>query len=111
MNCEFCGRETFLSHYENSKETAVYDCKHCPVLTSFYVREADSFICKIAFLLNRGAKAYIWTNNFVKNTSYISDISPDSGSIKDPLLFKAPKTINLTPQNVREKLSMYMTFL
>lgn len=110
MNCEFCGREAHLSHYENSKETVVYDCTYCPVLTSFYVRDVDNVICKIAFMIDKGNKSYIWTNNYLKNTSYITEVG-GSSSDRDPLIFKSPKTLGLTPQNVRGKLSMYMTFL
>lgn len=113
MNCEFCGREAHLSHYENAKEVAVYDCTHCPVLTSFYVQEDSGAVNKISFMMERQNKTYIWTNNFVKKTSIITDvdISLSSSTDKSPLILRFPKVMNINPQNVQEKLSLYLTFL
>jgi hypothetical protein len=113
MNCDYCGRDLHLSHYENNREIAVYDCTHCPMLVSYHFREENGAKTKVSFMLDRRDKVYIWTNNYTKNNSYIVDVSATlhSSMEKDPLILKFPKIMNITPDNVLEKLSFYMTFL
>lgn len=110
-DCEFCGKPLHLSHYENGKEVEVYDCTNCPVLTSFYFMGEQRV--KTAFMLDRNEKVYIWTNNYIKDVSYITDVGVTLSPTKDvsPLVYKFPKIMNVNPQNVHEKFSFYMTFL
>jgi CRISPR/Cas system-associated protein Cas10 (large subunit of type III CRISPR-Cas system) len=112
-DCEFCGRELHLSHYENNKEIAVYDCTHCPVLTSFYFLDKEGERIKTSFMLDRNEKVYIWTQNYIKGVSYITDVGVTLSAVRDksPLLIKFPKIMNINPKNVHEKFSFYMVFL
>lgn len=112
-DCEFCGKELHLSHYENEKEIEVYDCTHCPVLTSFYFMHKDGARIKTSFMLDKNEKVYIWTNNYLRGISYITDvgISLSAAMDRDPLILKFPKIMNISPKNVHEKFSFYMTFL
>ena len=113
MECEFCNREMHLSHLENEKTVEVYDCTHCPILTSFYFKADSGEKLKVSFMLDRNEKTYIWTNNYVKGISYITDVGVSLSAVKDkdPLVLKFPKIMNINPTNVREKFSFYMVFL
>lgn len=112
MECEFCGRELHLSHMENERTVEVYDCTHCPVLTSFYFNAESDDRLKTTFMLDRNEKVYIWTNNYTKGISYITDVGVSLSMTKEnPLVIKFPKIMNINPQNVHEKFSFYMTFL
>lgn len=120
MNCEFCGSNLKLSHYENNKETAVYDCIDCPVLISFSYflgdqKAGEPVRTKTSYMIDRHGKCYVWSNNYIKGNSYITDIS-ESGldkalSGRSPLLITFPKLMNINPTNIHEKLSFYLTFL
>lgn len=113
MNCEFCGRDLHLSHYEKNKEIAVYDCTYCPVLTSFYFLEETGARLKTTFMIDRKGRLYMWTNNYTSDNSYITDVNASLSSSfeKDPQLIKFPKIMNITPENVTQKFSFYMTFI
>lgn len=113
MNCEFCTKPLTFSHEENGKEVKVYDCKNCPVLTSFHFLDKDSERIKTSFFIDKNEKVYIWTNNYVRGISYITDVGIRISLVKDkdPLVIKFPKIMSITPQNVYEKFSFYMTFL
>jgi hypothetical protein len=112
VNCEFCDRDLHLSHYENNREISVYDCTNCPMLISYHFREEDGNKTKVSFMLDRKNRVYVWTNNYAKNISYIVDVSVTlhSSIEKDPLILRFPKIMNITPNNVLEKLSFYLTF-
>jgi hypothetical protein len=117
-NCEFCGKELHLSHYEGGQKIAVYDCTHCPVLTSFHFMTevgnlaTDNMRIKTTFMLDRNEHIYIWTNNYGKGISYITDVGVTlAKSGRDPLLIKFPKIMNINPQNVHEKFAFYIVFL
>jgi hypothetical protein len=111
--CEFCHNPLQFSHQENTKEIEVYDCRHCPVLTSFYYFEKDGTRIKTSYMLDRNEKVYIWTNNYITNSSYITDVgvSLSVQSDRNPLVVRFPKIMNINPTNVHEKFSFYMTFL
>lgn len=119
MNCEFCNKSLKFSHYENVKEIAVYDCVYCPVLTSFYfnskvpLKFAERI--KTSFMFEKQNKTYIWTNNYMKNISHITDLSPDAESIalsrKDPVIISFQKIMDINPNNIYEKFSFVMTYL
>ena len=109
-DCEFCGKELRLSHHENGKEVEVYDCTHCPVLTSFYYMGEHRI--KTSFFLDKNEHVYIWTNNYTKGISYITDVGVSLAKDgRDPLLLKFPKIMNINPKNIHEKFSFYMVFL
>lgn len=112
-DCEFCNKPLHLSHYENSNEVAVYDCVHCPVLTSFYFLHKEGERIKTCFMLDKNGRTYVWTNNYVNENSHITDVSVTLSAVhdKDPLLIKFPKIMNINPKNIHEKFSFYMTFL
>lgn len=114
MKCEFCNNELKLSHLENEKTVEVYDCVHCPVMTSFYFKaDPSAEKLKVSFMLDRKEKVYIWTNNYAKGISYITDVAVSLSSLKDkdPLVLKFPKIMKINPTNVHEKFSFYMVFL
>ncbi len=113
MNCEFCQHELFFSHLENHKEVEVYDCKGCPVLVSFSFFVEGKTRIKTSFFIDRGEKLYIWSNNYLNNVSYISEVTvkeakgpQDSG----PFHIKFPKIMNIDPDNVKEKLAFFLVF-
>jgi len=115
MNCQFCNKLLTFSRWENDKEIIIYDCKHCPVLVSFYFlydessKAHDSYVLtKIVFMIDIKGKLYLWTNNFIKNNSYIINLY--SMNI-DPLVVKFPKIMNITPDNVVERLAFYMLWI
>lgn len=114
MNCEYCGRDLHLSHYENNKEMSVYDCTNCPVLVSFYFFENTGVLAKTVFMVDRHGRSYMWSNNYIKQNSYITDLSVTMSANmkgKDPTVVTFPKVMNINPKNVHEKFSFYMTFL
>jgi hypothetical protein len=111
MNCEFCQKPLKFSHHENNKEVEVYDCNHCPVLTSFYVLHKDGSPFKTTFLLDKNEKTYMWTNHYIKETSYITYVGVAADNINREPLLKFPKIMNITPANVKEKFAFYMVFL
>ena len=114
MKCEFCNNDLKFSHLENEKTVEAYDCPNCPVLTSFYFKaDASKEKLKVSFMLDRNEKAYIWTNNYVKGISYITDVgvSLSPTGLKDPLILKFPKIMKINPTNIHEKFSFYMVFL
>lgn len=118
MKCEFCQSLCHLSHKENEdrenkkKYTAVYDCTHCPVLTSFYVDNESGSVIKTVFMLDRNEKVYMWTNHHLKKISYITDVGVTLAAAgKNPLILKFPKVMPLTPTNVHDKFKFYMVFL
>lgn len=118
MNCEYCGANLHLSHYENNKETGVYDCTNCPILVTYYFLEANqktesAALVRTEFMIDRNGRTYIWTNNYVKNNSYIFDlaVSPSIRVLENPLLITFPKIMNINPTNIHQKFSFYMTFL
>jgi ssDNA-binding Zn-finger/Zn-ribbon topoisomerase 1 len=110
MNCEFCKKPLHFSHHENNKEIEVYDCNNCPVLTSFYYFHEDGDCAKVTFMLDKNERGYMWTNNYIKNISYITDLG-NSTSGKDPLILKFPKIMNVNPDNIYDKFKFYMVFL
>lgn len=118
MNCEFCDRNLHLSHYENNKETAVYDCLNCPVLVSYHFflgdqKAGEPVRTKTDYMIDRHGRSYIWTNNYIKNNSYIVDLSVSLGIRENttPLLVTFPKIMNVNPNNIHEKFSFWVTFL
>lgn len=113
MNCEFCNKPLNLSHKENGDEIEVYDCVHCPVLTSFFFLHKDSERIKTSFMIDKNGRTYIWTNNYINNNSYITDVSLSLSPVtnKDPCLVKFPKIMNINPKNVHEKFKFYMVFI
>lgn len=111
-DCEFCGKELHLSHMENGKEVEVYDCTHCPNMVSFHFLAKDGPRIKTVYMLDRNEHVYIWTNNYVKGISYITDVGVTIAKDgRDPCLIKFPKIMNINPENVNEKFSFYMVFL
>lgn len=117
MKCEFCKSKCRLSHKENedredkTKFVAVYDCIHCPVLTSFHVQNEDGVLIKTVFMLDRNEKTYMWTNHHAKNFSYITDIGIQLAKDgRDPMILKFPKLMNVNPSNVHDKFKFYMIF-
>jgi hypothetical protein len=110
MKCEYCQNELHFSHYENTKEVSVYDCIHCPVMTSFYILEDNQKI-KISFMFFLQEEAYIWTNNYLTENSYIMSLRRPSQIHQSPILIKFPKIMNINPENVREKFIFYIPFL
>jgi hypothetical protein len=113
MKCQFCNNNLRFSHHENDNTIVAYDCNKCPVLTSFYYVQKENKLAKICFMLDRVGSLYIWTNNYLKNCSYITDvgISFAGGGHKDPLVIKFPKIMNINPDNVYEKLGFYLVFI
>lgn len=112
MNCEFCNKQLRLSRLENEKEVEVYECIHCPVLTSFHCLHKDGSPIKTTFLLDRNEKCYLWTNNYIQNISYIHDAGTAAAREgRDPLILKFPKIMNINPTNIYEKFAFYMVFL
>ena len=111
MKCEFCNQSLTFSHHENIKEIEVYDCLHCPVLTSFYYFEDGSRV-KTTFILDKNEKSYMWTNHYGKQISYITDLGVDTAKAgRDTTLLRFPKIMNVTPLTVYEKFKFYMVFL
>lgn len=106
-NCEFCKNILKFSHTENVKEVDVYDCVKCQVLVSFYFYKTGERT-KTCYMFHRNGKPYMWTNNYLNRTSYITNLQPDD---KDPMILKFPKIMPLTPSNLLEKFSFYMVFL
>jgi hypothetical protein len=118
MNCEFCGNKCWFSRKENvdkdnkKKYISVYDCMKCPVHTSFYINNEDGSKVKTVFMLDRNEKVYMWTDHFVKNFSYVTDIGISlARDGRDPLIIKFPKLMNVKPTNVLDKFKFYMVFL
>lgn len=114
MKCQYCQKEMKFSHHENKKEIEVYDCWNCPVLTTFYYLGKNPAPIKITFMLDKNEKCYLWTNHYVKNVSYINNLSmclTKATGFNDDLVIKFPKVMNITPQNVYEKFAFYMVFL
>jgi hypothetical protein len=112
MNCEFCDHNLCLSHYENSREIEVYDCTHCPVLISFHYFAKDGIRIKTVYHVDKNQRVYIWTNNYIKETSYIEEtyIMTRIDLKSEPLTIRFPKIMPVTPQNVEEKLSFFLVF-
>lgn len=111
IDCEFCNKPLHLSHYENNKEIAVYDCTNCPVLTSFYYFDKDGAPAKTCFLIDKNEKSYMWTNNHINGDSYIQELKVTSAPGFNPTILKFPKIMNVNPSNVYEKFAFYMVFL
>lgn len=108
MNCEFCQHQLNFSHHENNKEVEVYDCTNCPVLTSFSFFAKDGMRMKTAFMIDRSEKLYVWTNNYINNTSSLNEVNIKRQS--EPLIIKFPKIMNIDPNNVQEKMAIYLVF-
>jgi hypothetical protein len=120
MNCQFCHKELIFCHSESENKIAIYDCKCCPVLVSFHFLHEELelhepfTVVKIIFLLDRKGKFYTWTNNYTKGTSYITDLNVTLVSSmrgQNPLLIKFPKTMDINPDNVMEKLAFYLVWI
>ena len=112
MNCQFCQNRLSISHYEGDGKTAVYQCLECPVLVWFHYIEND--LTKVVYSIDKNGRNYIWTNNYLRDRSYITDVTPNHESHpleKDPLLIRFPKLMNVTPANVRERFSFFMVFI
>lgn len=113
MNCQFCQHPLQFSHRENNQEVVVYDCINCPILTSFFHLDEDSPPIKIIHMIDRNDRLYLWTNNFINNTSYITDLTVTLSSLvyKNPVVVKFPHIMDITPTNVLQKFSFIMTYL
>ena len=111
MNCEFCQKPLKFSHKENNDEVEVYDCHNCKVLTSFYFFHKDGSQFKTTFLIDKNERTYMWTNNYLKGTSHISEMRVTSAPGFDSTILKFPKIMNVNPTNVHEKFAFYMVFL
>jgi hypothetical protein len=115
MKCEYCENNLLFSHYENQKEIAVYDCTECPILTSFYVYCDSPAIVKISFMFEKNGHSYIWTNNYITNSSYIVNVSRhiDFSALKDNLgiIVEFPQIMKINPSNVLQKFSFCMCYL
>lgn len=117
INCEFCDKPLKFSRYEDKEEAVVYDCIHCPVLTSFHFFRGD--ICldsrvKTVFMIDKSGRTYLWTNNYLSKTSYITDLSAvdmSSAFIKNMHVVQLPLMGDINPSNVYKKFSFVMTFL
>jgi hypothetical protein len=110
MKCQYCKHPLKLSHYENNKEVSIWDCLSCPIMISFsYLGEK---LIKTSFFFERNEKRYIWSNDHVKEYSYITVLEPLQKNMLNynPNILKLPKIINVTPENLYEKFSFYMTF-
>lgn len=68
---------------------------------------------KVEFAIDKQGHLYTWTDNYVKGSSYITDLNVSLFSLqnKSPILIVFPKLMNVTPTNVREKFSFFMVFL
>ena len=76
-------------------------------------KELDYFLTKIVFMLDKKSKFYMWTNNYAKQTSYITDLSAifNSSKSSNSMLVEFPKIMNINPQNVAEKLAFYLVWI
>ena len=113
VKCEYCDNILKFSHFENKKEIIVFDCQFCPFLISFYFwNEEGGSLTKITFMIIKNGQFYIWTNNFIKQNSYISIISTDNTTLmsSEPLI-TFPKIMDITPANIDKKLSFVMTWI
>ncbi len=106
--CEFCNFHLEFSHSENN--IMIFDCINCPMLISFSFDH--NVRVKTVFLLDRNQQIYLWTINYLTETSYISSAYYDilvNGKIADLVNF--PKIMQVSPYNIYQKFNLYMTFL
>ena len=109
MKCEYCKYPIKFSHHENNKEVEVYECLNCPMLIMYSFFHKEGNLIKTTFMLDRNGRTYLWTNDRLKGHSYISELKPIS-TPDNPLQLKLPKLVDVTPDNVYQKLSFYMVF-
>lgn len=112
MTCEFCHHALSFSHFENNKEVEVYDCTNCPILVSFSFFVEGGLRIKTVFCIDRNQGLYIWTNNYLNSQSYINEVRVKPGvSVQSvPFTIRFPRIMNITPNNVKEKLALCMVF-
>lgn len=108
MKCQYCKLPMRFSHHENNKEIAVWDCLNCPMMV-FSAFLGDHRV-KTSFFLEKNGKRYIWTNDYVKESTYVSSMEPIKDINHTPIILRLPKLIDVTPENVYEKFSFYMLF-
>jgi len=108
--CEYCKSQLVFSFFEDGKETFVYQCNSCPILTYsyYYSNSSDRPPDKIMFYLDRYDKAYTWTNDFKTNSSYITCLSQP---FEHSLIIKFPHIMKLNPDNIYIKFNFCVTFL
>jgi len=104
MNCLYCNKSLSLSHKEDKDLIFVFNCLNCPILVYYYF--SNKKLIKMSFMIYYQTNIYCWTNNFVKQTSYIY-----SSNSLDPKLLSLPQLVELNPNNIKDKLTFYLTFI
>jgi|SRR5271170_4582247 len=115
-HCPFCKARANYCHAENDNTGMVYECRHCPVLVFLHYSQDKEYkdrLEKAEFAIDKQGHLYTWTDNYVKGSSYITDLDVSLFSLqnKSSILIAFPKLMNVTPTNVREKFGFYMIFL
>lgn len=112
MNCPFCDKRTSFSHLENveSKEIRVNECLNCQVPILFHIDLEDGTLMKTVFIIDKNQRVYLWTNDHVNNCSYIAHAKIDETNIHDSYIARFPNILNIHPDKILSKFSLYIVF-
>lgn len=119
MNCKFCQQKCTIEHYDAiyPKEVNVWKCGNHPILVKHYVDKVYD---------NQYGTTYLWIDtilfwshndqhfraHFLSNTFYVEKIVDitDYGTIRHETVFSLLYHPDINPENIKDKVKLYLTF-